>query len=190
MFAGRRDPVPARSAETGARTGGVAHCLVRRLLALTALPLLVAALAGCGDDDGGEGASASASASLAVGGGSREAFCAGAVELESLNESAGAEPSAETFADTAVRLEALAEDAPAEVRADLEVVVEGFRRMGQIMGDLEGVDPEVGGDEAMAALEGIQSEMEDLDGRLEAASERIGTYLEEECGIDVDEGGE
>ncbi len=145
---------------------------MRRALAGSMIMVLALA-AGCGDDDGGGG-----------GGGSTESFCA---EMESLEEKYGNVFSeADSFdpTDTDAFNELIGDlrdaDPPAEIAEDWNNVIDAFQFFADAFEGLDLNDPE-----ALAELEELSAEIEERTGDIEAAGERVNSFLEEECGIDT-----
>ena len=80
------------------------------------------------------------------------------------------------------QLEAFAGSAPDEIKDDFALVVEAYAEFVEVFADLD-FDPTSGeapDAETMAALEEIGEKFEDAD--LQAASERISAWFEENCG--------
>lgn len=153
-------------------------------------------LIGCGGDDGDDTATDDPAADLADGevGNSDDAddgggsdgdsdFCRSAEDLERrFSDINGADaPEPDMFNDVSAAFDDLAEEAPDEIAEDLDTVAEALRRAAELLEDVDPADPTTaeGVEEGLAAIE------EDL-GDVEATTARVATYLEEECGIDLD----
>ena len=156
-----------------------------RRLGVLAVLLALLLVAGCGDDDDGGGGSAS-------GGGSGN-FCArAAVFQERFDEldsqfSGDEAPSGEVFEEAAAAISELADGAPGEIRDDLRTIADGVREIAEVFGDLDFSDPSSFSEEQMAELEEVGERMEAIGEEVEAASGRVEVYLEEECGITIDD---
>lgn len=140
--------------------------LIGMILTLT----LVAAA--CGDSDSSSS------------GGSVENFCDLAIELEA-NDPFGDDVGFDSFnADFFDRIDdvfgRISSAAPSAIKADTETMRSGFRDFADLLDeyDYNLFDPELG-----TAIEGLDTV------ELDAASERVNTYVEDECGIDLDGGG-
>ncbi len=132
----------------------------RTLIGLAAAGLL--AVTGCSDSDSGGGDAASS------GGGSTEEFCA---DFQALDDRFSEDPEAAN--DTDAVLEALEElDPPEEIADDFQTVVDVTRQTADV--DVE--DPE-----ALA-------EAQELSENAAEANERVGTFLDDECGVDTGSG--
>jgi hypothetical protein len=160
---------------------------MRRLALVLVLPVLVFG-AGCGGDDDDDGGSVAASVS---GSGS---FCDRAesvqAEFDSLDsEFSGSElPSGDVFDRAADAIADLADDAPSEIKADLETVADGVREIADLFGEVDLSDPEALNDPDNAeALQEMSTRMGELDEKVTGASDRVETYLKDECGIDPDQ---
>ena len=160
---------------------------MRRLVALVALPVLLFAACG-GDDDGGDGGSASGASNA------DSAFCDGAREIEArfneLDEEFNGDtiPTPEVFEEAAAAIEDLVPDAPDEIGDDLETVAGGVRRLAELLGEFDLSDPEVMNDpEALAQLEALGEELESIGSDVEGSTERVETYLRDECGIETED---
>ena len=148
---------------------------MRRLAVLAVLPLLLVA---CGDDDDDGGGVA--------GDGDGGAFCDRATvvdqqfqELESSFE--GSEmPNEDVFDQAADALDDLADGAPDDIAEDLQTIADGAREIGEVFADIDLSDTE--------GLAELAPRMEEIGEEVEAASGRVEAYLEEECGISIDDG--
>ena len=129
---------------------------MRKLIAFGTSLVLCAALAACGGDDDDD-----AGGSGGGGGGSTEEFCDKARDYE--EEFADADPSDEEAIDA---LRDLADSAPSDISDDMNGLIDLFEQMAEA-----GEDPE--------ALAELSEQAEDMT----AASERITTFMEDECGI-------
>lgn len=152
---------------------------MRRRAVILLVPVLVLG-AGCGDDD-----------DVSASGG----FCDRARLLDrqmtNLEEQFGSEdvPSGEAFEETADAIGGLAEGAPTAIRGDLETLEEGVREIAEIFGDIDLSDPAALSDpENMDQLEQMSERMQALDADIGDASERVETYLSDECGLDISGG--
>ena len=112
--------------------------------------------------------------------------------MTALEEQFGGEemPSSEAFEETADAIGGLAEDAPSAVKGDLETLADGVREIAEIFGDIDLSDPAALSDpENTAKLEEMGDRMEALDSEIGDASERVETYLQDECGLDISDDG-
>ena len=151
---------------------------MRRLAVLLLVPVLALG-AGCGGDDDDD---VSASGS----------FCDRARLLDRQMTTLEAQfegeemPSGEAFEETADAIGGLADGAPSAIKGDLETLEDGVREIAEIFGDIDLSDPAALSDpENMAQLEQMGERMEALDTDISAASERVETYLSDECGLDI-----
>ncbi len=164
---------------------------MRRLLAVLAVPLIAVTLIACGGDDDDSTATATEETSGSKGG-SSAVFCkkAKAVDqefsqLDDAFTGTGA-PNGEVFQDAADALDKLAADAPKEIRSDMSTVADGVRKVADVLGDIDLSDPAVLRDPNNAAkLQQMSEEMQSLGEEIQASSERVAKYLEDECGIDM-----
>ena len=147
---------------------------MRRLAVVLAVLAIGGGTAACGGDDGDGG-----SASGGGGGGDKDRFC----ELAAQEDIEGLEDfDPESTGDMEQLDEALAQlsdAAPGEIKDDVETVASGLRELVEVLSTIDTSDPDALGELAERAeeLEGMQEKME-------AATERVDRYLEEECGID------
>jgi hypothetical protein len=155
---------------------------MRRLLVLVLVPLLFVGAACGGDDDD----------DAAGGGGGANSFCDKARDVDSrFNElessfSGDEIPSKEVFDQAADTLEDLAGDAPGEVKDDLQTIVDGVRQIADVFGKVDLSDPSALTDPANAdALQEMGEKMESIGTDVEDASDRVETYLKDECNIDI-----
>jgi hypothetical protein len=151
---------------------------MRRGALLLAAAAVLAALAGCGDDDGGTAAEGGG------GGGDKEAFCrmASSEGLDSFENLEDFDPTESDDMEELDRaLTELTAVAPREIRGDVQVVADGLRELLEVLSGIDTSDPE-----ALAELSERAEELEGLQERMEASSERVDRYLEEECGIETD----
>jgi hypothetical protein len=166
---------------------------MRRLLVLLALPLIAAGFVACGGDDDSGGAVSTDKGSSSNGSSSGSSFCkkAKAVDeefnqLDSAFTSNGA-PSSDVFEKAADALEKLADDAPSKIKTDMRTVADGVRKVADVLGDIDLSDPQALADPKNAEkLQQMSDEMEGLGQEIQAASDRVGKYLSDECGIDLD----
>lgn len=139
---------------------------------MLAVLALGAGLAGCGDDGGDDGASGG-------GGGDKEAFCQLAAE-EDVDGLEDFDPNEAADMEELNRLlDELSDRAPSEIRDDVETVAEGLREFVEVLSTIDTSDPN-----ALAELGERAEELEGMQEEMEAATERVDRYLEEECGID------
>ena len=134
------------------------------------LPLAVAA---CGGDD------------LDV-----AAFCERARSLDDLDQVFESEdlPDADAFAQQAEEVAALAEDAPDEVAGDLEVIAGALAEIAGVVINRDLSDPSSLTDPAdPAAITELAAELESLAEDVERAQAGVDGYLEQECGLTVDD---
>ncbi len=157
-----------------------------RFMALLAATVLV--FAACGDDDGGS----------ATAGGSSEAFCGLADEVQSLDElGEGVDPTDFGALENQLDefnsvLDDAVDAAPGEIRDDVELVARTVNEMFEAMrGPLQELteNPEAAAQnpEIFQQLQEAAPSPEEEE-ELEAASQRIEEFVEEECGIDTDSG--
>lgn len=149
---------------------------MRRLAALLLVPLL-ALVAGCGDDDDAAGGS----------------FCdrAQAVDrqFDALDEEFGGNdlPSAAALDEAADVIADLADGAPDEIQGDLTTFADGIREIVDLFAEIDLTDAEALSDpENAAALQAMNERMEGLDAEMDEATENVGRYLQDECGIDIE----
>ncbi len=150
-----------RDTTTRART---VFTLIGMILTLT----LVAAA--CGDSDSSSS-------------GSAEDFCDLATELENsdpFGDDVGFDSFNKDFFDRIDDVfSRVSSAAPSAIKADTETMRDGFREFADLLDeyDYNLFDPDLG------------TAMENLDtAELDAASERVNTYVEDECGIDLSDG--
>ena len=151
---------------------------MRRLAVLLLVPVLALG-AGCGGDDDDD---------VSASGG----FCDRARlldrQMNTLEEQFGGEdvPSSEAFEETADAIGGLADGAPTAIKGDLETLEDGVREIADIFGDIDLSDPAALTDPANTEkLEQMGERMEALDTDIGEASERVETYLSDECGLDI-----
>lgn len=154
---------------------------MRRLAAILFVPVLALG-AGCGGDDDDNAISASASGS----------FCDRArlldQQMTALEEQFDSEdvPSSEVFDETADAIGSLANGAPSAIKGDLETLAAGVREIADIFGEIDMSDPAALMDPDNAEqLEQMGERMEGLDAEVSEASERVETYLADECDLDI-----
>ena len=152
---------------------------MRRLAAILLVPVLALG-AGCGGDDDDDGVSAGGD------------FCDQARDLDEQMTALETQfegediPSSEVFEQTADAIGGLADDAPSAIKGDLETLEDGVREIAEIFGDIDLSDPAALSDpENMEQLEQMGERMEALDTDISEASERVETYLSDECGLDI-----
>jgi hypothetical protein len=130
--------------------------------------VLVLAAVGCGDDDDGGG--------LASGGGGGD-FCEEAESVRQLGE-AFDDFDPEGLQTASDAIDDLAASAPDEISDDMAVMQDAIQ---QLVDAFDGVDP----DDDEATAEALAS-LQDLDTEeIEAASNRIEEFVQEECDIDL-----
>lgn len=143
---------------------------MRRRVAALALP--VAVLVACGDGD------------------DVAAFCerAGSLEdLEGIFEGDGL-PDAAGFERAAAEVDDLAGEAPEEVAGDVHVVADALGAIAEVVAGVDLSDPSTLRDPTdPAALQELADDLEALGEDVERAQRRIDAYLEEECGLSVDD---
>lgn len=151
---------------------------MRRLAVLLTLPLLALVSCGGDDDDGGSAAGFCDRA---------DTFDEQFAQLEEQFD--GSEtPSAEIFDQAADAIEDLADEAPSEIEGDMRTVSGGVREIAEIFGEIDLSDPEALSDPANAGtLAELSERMETLGEEVEDASDRVETYLQDECGISIDD---
>lgn len=150
---------------------------MRRIALLVALPALLLACGGDDDDDVSAGD-----------------FCEDASVFEERFEeldselSGGDVPSGDLFEEAAQAIEDLADDAPGEISDDLNTVADGVREVAAVLEEVDFDDPELLEDpERAEELQAVAARMEAIDAELQAAGERVEAYLQDECGIGIDE---
>ena len=144
---------------------------------MAAVALMVLGLAACGsDDDGG-------SSSGDGGGGNSADLCANARELESLGNGDALDNLDEaTFTKLTDLLDGVRENAPDEIKADLETVGDGFADVREIFEEYDYDLAKLGA--AAATDPELTERLESFGGEdFTAASDRVSTYLQEECGL-------
>lgn len=147
---------------------------MRRLAVVLAVLVLGGGLAACGDDGGD-------SASGGGGGGDKDRFCelAAQEDIEGLEDFDPASTVDMEQLDEA--LSQLSDAAPSEIEDDVETVASGLRELVEVLSTIDTSDPE-----ALTELAERAEELEGMQETMEAATERVDRYLEEECGIDPD----
>lgn len=108
--------------------------------------------------------------------------------MTSLEEQFGGDemPSSEAFDETADAIGGLADGAPSAIKGDLETLEDGVREIADIFGDIDLSDPAALSDPAnVEKLEQMGERTEALDADIGEASERVETYLSDECGLDI-----
>ena len=139
----------------------------------------VVLLAGCGG--GGYGSSSSATTSAAEAAGTTGAagnseFCTKAADIDQRVDDGLAKLDNEDFSlsdgfrQLADELRAL--DAPAAISSDVAALGDGLDRMADAVDNVDITDP------------GTLAALDDADGKLSAASDKVQTFLSDECGID------
>jgi hypothetical protein len=155
---------------------------MRRLAVVLVLPLLVAGLVACGDDDDSTSASTSPSGS---------AFCRKARVLDEKYQDLGKPgpsgvPRAEAFEAAADGIDDTVEDAPASIKPDLQTMARGLRKTAEVLGSVDLSDPKALADPANAQkLQQLENEMQGLARDVQAATTRVAKYVSDKCGIDV-----
>ena len=149
---------------------------MRRIALLAALAALL--LVACGGDDDVSAAD----------------FCEDATRFEQRFEQLDAElsggevPSPDVFEEAADAIDDLAGDAPGQIRDDLVTVADGVREVAEVLGEVDLDDPDLLDDPEQAEeVQAVVARMTAIDAKLEAAGERVEAYLQEECGIQIDE---
>jgi hypothetical protein len=139
----------------------------------------VVLLAGCGG--GGYGSDSSATSSTAEAAGTTGAagsseFCTKAAGIDQRVDDGLAKLDdqdfslSDAFRQLADELRAL--DAPAAISADVAALGDGLDRMADAVDDVDITDP------------GTLAALDDADGKLSAASDKVQTFLSDECGIE------
>ena len=147
-------------------------------MAGAAVALMVFGLAACGSDgDSGSGDGGGS------GGGNTEDLCADARELEELGTGdALTDLNEETFTRVTGLVDNVKENAPDEIQADLETVSNGFADVQEIFAEYDYDLAKLGA--AAAADPELTQRLESFGGEeFTAASERVSTYLQEECNL-------
>ena len=143
-------------------------------MAGAAVALRVFGLAACGSDgDSGSG----------DGGGNSEDLCADARELEELGTGdALTDLDEETFTKVTGLVDSVKANAPDEIQADLETVSNGFADVQEIFAEYDYDLAKLGA--AAAADPELTQRLESFGGEeFTGASERVSTYLQEECNL-------
>jgi hypothetical protein len=148
-----------------------------RTMAGAAVALMIIGLAACGSDGG------SSSDGGGDGGGSSEDLCANARELEALGSGdALTDLNEETFTRLNELVAGVKENAPDEIQADLETVSTGFADVQEIFAEYDYDLAKLGA--AAAADPELTERLESFGGEeFTGASERVSTYLQEECNL-------
>ena len=147
-----------------------------RTISAAAVALMVLGLAACGNDDDG-------SSSGNGGGGNSADLCANARELESLGSGDALDNlDEETFTKLTDLVDGVRENAPDEIQADLETVADGFAEVREIFEEYDYDLAKLGA--AAATDPQLTERLESFGGEdFTGASERVSTYLQEECGL-------
>jgi hypothetical protein len=150
-----------------------------RTMAAAAMALMVLGLAACGSDDDGSGSGTGGG----DGGGNSADLCANARELESLGSGdALTDLDEATFTRLTNLVDGVRENAPDEIRADIDTVADGFADVREIFEEYDYDLAKLGA--AAAADPELTERLESFGGAdFTAASERVSTYLQEECGL-------
>jgi hypothetical protein len=141
----------------------------RRLAVVAVSALALGGLAACGDDDDGNGSAAS--------------FCDDVTTVDeafsTLDEDIS-DPSqfGEIFSEVEASLAGI--DPPGESADDWDTLTEALAAVVDVVEDVDFEDPE-----ALAALGEELEGLEERFGDVEAASDRIEAFTEEECGVDL-----
>ena len=145
-----------------------------RTMAGAAVALMVFGLAACGSDGG---------SSSDGGGGNGEDLCTNARELEALGSGdALTDLNEETFTKLNELVAGVKENAPDEIQADLETVSTGFADVQEIFAEYDYDLAKLGA--AAAADPELTQRLESFGGEeFTSASERVTTYLQEECNL-------
>jgi hypothetical protein len=147
-----------------------------RTMTAAAVALMVLGLAACGSDDDSSGSGSG-------GGGNSADLCDNARELESLgNGDALGDLDEATFTRLTDLVEGVRENAPDEIKDDIETVADGFADVREIFEEYDYDLAKLG---AAAATDAELTErLESFGGQdFTDASERVSTYLQEECGL-------
>jgi hypothetical protein len=142
---------------------------MRRLFVLCATAVLLVAVAACSDDGGDEDVATEDSATDVASGTSSDMFCADAEMNLALLEGDTEELPDD---DDLEQLDQLAAGASPEVQEDFETVREGYEQLA----GLDQSDPD--------SIEQVFDVL--FDPELVGAFEQVATYLEDECGFDVE----
>jgi hypothetical protein len=134
---------------------------------------MVLLLAGCGGTDYTSGSTATHASKSTAPVGAAE-FCSQAADIDDRVDAAVADLGDDPSIPAAFRrltAELRAIDAPAPIAADWETMAGGLERMADAFADVDLTDPS-----SLAALDAAA-------GDVSAASDRVDTYLHDECGI-------
>jgi hypothetical protein len=133
---------------------------------------VVLLLAGCGSGGSRSDAAATTAAATAPSGGAD--FCSQAAAIDDrVNAAVSKLPGDASIADSFRQLttELRAIQAPAPIAADWETMAGGLQRMGDAISNIDITDP--------ATLKAL----DDASSALSSASDRVDTYLHDQCGI-------
>src|SRR5262245_35994072 len=164
------------------------HWNVRRAIGALALgATAVLALAACGSDkDSGSSGSSGSNGTAGSGSGDKSELCSYAQELEqSLNPDSLTSPDKATFDKLTEALNTAQEKAPAEIKDDLGVLADSVKSVRDFFAeydfDLGKLAAAVKDDPSLATkqLQAVDS------AEVQAAGQRVDTYLQEECGIEA-----
>jgi hypothetical protein len=146
-----------------------------RTMAGAAVAVMVLGLAACGSDGGSD--------SGGDGGGNSADLCENARELEALSSGdALNDLNEETFTKVTDLVDGVRENAPDEIQGDLETVANGFADVQEIFAEYDYDLAKLGA--AAAADPELTERLESFGGEeFTSASERVSTYLQEECGL-------
>jgi len=163
---------------------------LRRVLLVVLLSVaFVGACGGGDDDDTAAEPAASDDADSGSNGGIGDIFdaerCAREVSRMAEAQAAAlqaATGNVATLEEAAEAFEELADAAPAEIRADMQIVAEGYTEYTRILAEAN-FDPSGGQAPSQESLEKLQEAGERIDTEeFRAASERVSRWFEEECG--------
>jgi hypothetical protein len=129
----------------------------------------------------------------ACGGDGKDPFCDDSRALDKrlgdLTEAFDSDiPTAKGLDDAADAVARVAKDAPEEIEDDLATIVDGIRKIADVIDGIDITDPSVLSDPAVAArLQEAANDIEDVGPAMQKAVRRVADYLRTECDLQVDE---
>ena len=154
---------------------------MRKLMALTALIVMLLGACGGGDDDNnGENASAQSDTTEAAASGDFDSgrFCGARAGFEALNQSAT--PDANALKSAAENMDKLADYAPSEIKADVRTVADASKPFFELLASVNYDFTKLMSDQSKAQeFQEIGAKM--ADEKVKAASERITAWVQAHC---------